>query len=130
MIPPIYAKVRFQTLIISQENKYRDKVEKMMEKNSGKKRYPINSFIFRVSIHYNDYFPKDKFLSYVENEDFVNSCVECKNTCQYYLDITLPCEYKYKYLQEDITSVFPSLLHINTGVISYELCRPKEIIQQ
>ena len=38
--------------------------------------------------------------------------------------------YKYKYLQEDITSIFPSLLNINTGVISYELCRPKEINSQ
>lgn len=80
-----------------------------MDNFSRKRRYPINSFIFRVSIHYDDYFPKD--------------------TCQYYLDITLPYEYKYKYLQEDITSIFPSLLHINTGVISYELCRPKDIDQ-
>ena len=101
-----------------------------MDNFSGKRRYPINSFIFRVSIHYDDYFPKDKFLSYVADEELINSCTECKDTCQYYLDIILPYEYKYKYLQEDITSIFPSLLHINTGVISYELCRPKEINSQ
>lgn len=100
-----------------------------MDNFSRKRRYPINSFIFRVSIHYDDYFPKDKFLSYVADEELINSCTECKDTCQYYLDITLPYEYKYKYLQEDITSIFPSLLHINTGVISYELRRPKDLDQ-
>ena len=69
----------------------------------------------------------DIFLFYVADEGLINSCTECKDTCQCYLDIILPYGYKYKYLQDDITSIFPSLLHINTGVISYELCRPKEI---
>ena len=41
----------------------------------------------------------DIFLSYVADEELINSCTECKDTCQYYLDIILPYEYKYKYLQ-------------------------------
>ena len=49
-----------------------------MDNFSRKRRYPINSFIFRVSIHYDDYFPKDKFLSYVADEELINSCTECK----------------------------------------------------
>ena len=96
-----------------------------MDNFSGKKRYPINSFIFRVSIHYDDYFPKDKFLSYVTDEELINSCTECKDTCQYYLDIILPYEYKYKYLQEDITSIFPSLLISTLESLAMSCAGPK-----
>ena len=92
--------------------------------------YTFKHFLYLKKINIETRWKGDGyFLSYVADEELINSCTECKDTCQYYLDITLPYEYKYKYLQEDITSIFPSLLHINTGVISYELCRPKDIDQ-
>ena len=91
--------------------------------------YTFKHFLYLEKINRDKVKTMDIFLSYVADEELINSCTECKDTCQYYLDITLPYEYKYKYLQEDITSIFPSLLHINTGVISYELCRPKDMDQ-
>ena len=99
----------------------------MMEKYSEAKHYTEGAFLLRINLRCGKGFSEEKFAKYVKGEELINTCVKCNSDYQYYMDVTLPYGFDFELIRADMLTVVPDIIHIDTGVVSYELCNPRDI---
>lgn len=91
-----------------------------MNKYYESKLYSEDALLLRVHIHCNANFAEEKLLKYIQNEEFVDSCIKCRQEHQYYMDFKLPYNYGFDLIREDLLAAMPGIARIEAGVISYK----------